>query len=76
MSDRRKNSTGGKKKSTFSLSNYKTHNGTEYGSPEKWREGLEKLLAENAYATEKEKAEIIRKWEEKMTKAGMRKIEI
>lgn len=62
-----------KKKSTFDLKKYKTHNGERQGSVENWTEGLSQLLTGETPEVKEEKK---KKAEEKLTKPGVRKIQI
>ena len=62
-----------KKKSSFSLDKYKTHNG-EFGNPDTWIDTMRQaLMLEDPKAT---REEIETKLKDKLTKTGARKIQI
>lgn len=57
-----------KKKSSFDLNKYKTHEGP-MGSPDQWREAVKQALLLDPTAT-------VEEVEIKLTKLGMRKIQV
>ena len=70
MADKKKKSPP----SSFSLDNYKTHSTGQRGSPEQWTQAVRQaLMLENPDATSEE---IESKVRERLTKVGVRKIQI